>query len=57
MCKEKSYEVADREDMEKAFSIALSNLNPIMVAGYGPIEKRGRRASRPPILPSSVYYI
>ena len=41
-------EVTEREDMEKAFPPVLSNLNFIVVAGYGPVEKcraRGQRAA------------
>ena len=41
-------EVTEREDMEKAFPPVLSNLNFIVVAGYGPVENAGREASRPP---------
>ena len=29
----------EREDMEKAFPPVLSNLNLVVVAGYGPVEK------------------
>ena len=32
-----------REDMEKAFPPVLSNLNLVVVAGYGPVEKRRAR--------------
>lgn len=28
-----------REDMEKAFPSVFSNLNLVVVAGYGPVEK------------------
>ena len=31
--------VTEREDMEKAFPPVLSNLNPVVVARKGPIEK------------------
>ena len=31
-------EVTEREDMEKAFPPVLSNLNLVVVAGYGPVE-------------------
>ena len=31
-------EATEREDMEKAFPPVLSNLNFIVVAGYGPVE-------------------
>ena len=31
-------EVTEREDMEKAFPPVLSNLNPVVVAGNGPVE-------------------
>ena len=33
-------EVTKREDMEKAFPPMLSDFNFIVVAGYGPVEKR-----------------
>ena len=36
-------EVTKREDMEKAFSPVFSNLNLVVVAGYGPVEKRRTR--------------
>ena len=32
-------EVTKREDMEKAFPPVFSNLNLVVVAGYGPVEK------------------
>ena len=35
--------VTEREDMEKAFPPVLSNLNLVVVAGYGPVEKRRTR--------------
>ena len=35
--------VIGREDMEMAFPPVLSNLNPVVVAGYGPVEKRWAR--------------
>ena len=40
--------VTEREDMEKAFPPVLSNLNLVVVAGYGPVEKcraRGQQAA------------
>lgn len=40
--------VTKREDMEKAFSPVFSNLNLVVVAGYGPVEKcraRGQQAA------------
>ena len=40
--------VTKREDMEKAFPAMFSNLNFIVVAGYGPVEKcraRGQQAA------------
>ena len=41
-------EVAEREDMEKAFPPVFSNLNLAVVAGDGPVEKcrtRGQQAA------------
>ena len=41
-------EVAEREDMEKAFPPVLSDFNFIVVVGYGPVEKcraRGQQAA------------
>ena len=32
--------MTEREDMEKAFPPVLSNLNLVVVAGDGPVEKR-----------------
>jgi len=32
--------VTEREDMEKAFPPVFSDFNFIVVAGYGPVEKR-----------------
>ena len=46
--KQAGKEVTEREDMEKAFPPVLSNLNFVVVAGYGPVENAGRGASRPP---------
>ena len=40
--------VTKREDMEKAFPSVLSNLNLVVVAGCGPVEKcraRGQQAA------------
>lgn len=40
--------MTEREDMEKAFPPALSNLNLVVVAGNGPVEKcraRGQQAA------------
>ena len=34
-------EVAEREDMEKAFPPVFSNLNLVVVAGDGPVENAG----------------
>ena len=39
-------EVTKREDMEKAFPPVLSNLNLVVVAGYGPVEKRRTRGQQ-----------
>ena len=38
--------VIGREDMEKAFPPVLSNLNLVVVAGYGPVEKRRTRGQQ-----------
>ena len=41
-------EVTEREDMEKAFPPVFSNLNLVVVAGNGPVEKcraRGQQAA------------
>ena len=32
--------VTEREDIDKVFPPVLSNLNPVVVVGKGPIEKR-----------------
>ena len=40
--------MTEREDMEKAFPPALSNLSLVVVAGNGPVEKcraRGQQAA------------
>ena len=44
-----------REDMEKAFPPVLSNLNLVVVAGYGPVEKR--RTRQPVGSASGVYFM
>ena len=38
--------VTKREDMEKAFPPVFSNLNLVVVAGYGPVEKRRTRGQQ-----------
>ena len=35
-----------REDLEKAFPPMLSNLNLVVVVGYGPVEKRRARGQQ-----------
>ena len=48
--------MTEREDMEKAFPPVLSNLNLVVVAGNGPVEKSaGREARRPPRPALSIY--
>lgn len=47
--------MTEREDMEKAFPPMFSNLNLVVVAGYGPVEKcraRGQQAAA-----SGAFYI
>ena len=38
--------MTEREDMEKAFPPVLSNLNLVVVAGNGPVEKRRMRGQQ-----------
>ena len=38
--------VTKREDMEKAFPSVISNLNLVVVAGCGPVEKRRARGQQ-----------
>ena len=47
--------MTEREDMEKAFPPVFSNLNLVVVAGNGPVEKcraRGQQAAA-----SGVYFM
>ena len=52
-------EVTKREDMVKAFPPVLSNLNLVVVAGYGPVEKcraRGQQAAASGALFSAMHF-
>lgn len=51
--------MTEREDMEKAFPPVLSNLNLVVVAGYGPVEKcraRGQQAAASGALFSAMHF-